>query len=393
MSRTLLLALAGPLLAAATGCGTDALERTSIQVDTLASGAIQVTSPMEGQWQEGEAWVLEEELRIGTTSEEGPELFGQIQGLVADAEGTIFVLDSQARELRIFDADGEHLRTVGRQGGGPGEFANPVGLAIHPDNESLWVVDPGNGRYSVFDRDGEFRTSHPRQIAYFALPWPGGFDHDGHLHDVVPGGLVRLDDQGVATDTLRLPEDETPRIQVTSDEGSRLMSLVPPFGTRMQWHFDPRGLLWTAVTDGFHFSARDFDGQVRRVVRRPHDPVPVGRAEGDSVARAMRELIGQVAQGSAQVDGDMSAPSHRPAFSTFVVDHEGRLWVEPTRAPDAPRELLVFDPEGGFLGSMAIDPGLRLAFPRAHFSGDHLHAVVTDDLDMPYVVRYRIVGR
>ncbi|TVP54272.1 MAG: 6-bladed beta-propeller [Gemmatimonadales bacterium] len=388
--RPLSLALAGLVLALAPGCGTDDAGMASVQVDTLASGAIQVTSPREGILPPGDRWELEEELRIGTATGEGPELFGQVQGLAADDEGRILVLDSQAREIRIFDADGAHLRTVGGQGGGPGEIANANGLAIHPEDGSVWVVDPGNGRYSVFESNGDFRTTHPRPIGYFAIPWPGGFDHDGRLHDVAPGGLVRLNDEGVAVDTIALPEDDTPRIRVTAGDGSGLMTMAPPFGPRLHWYFDPRGMVWTAVSDAFHFTARDVDGEVRRVVRRPHDPVPVSRAEGDSVVRVMREQIAQFSQRSPQVEGDMTPPSHRPAFTTFVVDDQGRLWVEPSRASDAPRELHVFDPEGRFLGPVAVDPGLRISYPRTHFRGDHLYAVVTDDLDTPYVVRYRI---
>ncbi len=388
--RPLALLLAGLVLMLAPGCDTDDAGMASVQVDTLASGAIQVTSPREGILPPGDRWELEEELRIGTATGEGPELFGQVQGLVADDEGRILVLDSQAREIRIFDADGAHLRTVGRQGGGPGEFANANGLAIHPEDGSVWVVDPGNGRYSVFESNGDFRTTHPRPIGYFAIPWPGGFDHDGHLHDVVPGGLVRLDDEGVAVDTIALPEDDTPRIRVTAGDGSGIMTMSPPFGPRMHWYFDPRGMVWTAVSDAYHFTARDADGEVRRVVRRPHDPVPVSRAEGDSVVQAMRQQIAQFSERSPQVEGNMNPPSHRPAFSTFVVDDQGRLWVEPSRAPDAPRELHVFDPEGRFLGPVAVDPGLRISYPRIHFRGDHLYAVVTDDLGTPYVVRYRI---
>jgi hypothetical protein len=375
------------------GCGDGAGSGyDGVQVDTLANGAVQVTSPRRGQWGEGEGWELEEVFRIGTKSGEGPELFGQIVAVVADEEGRLLVLDSQARELRIFDARGSHLRTVGGRGGGPGELGNPIGMVLHPEDGSAWVVDPGNGRVSIFESDGEFRTTIPRQLGYFALPWPGGFDAEGRLLDVVPGGLVRLDSEG-ARDTIFLPEDETPRIRVVREDGAGLMTMSPPFGPRLHWYLDPQGMIWTAVSDAFHFTARGFDGQVRRTVRRPHDPIPVGRAEGDSVVQGMRDQIAQFAQGASRVEGDLSVPSHRPAFSTFVVDDRGRLWVEPTRAPGTDRELHIFDPEGVFLGAMPVDPGLQISFPRAFFRGDDLYAVVTDDLGVAQVVRYRILGR
>lgn len=61
-----------------------------------------------GLWAEGEAWQLTEDLRISS-------------------------LD--AKELRVFDDTGRHVRTIGRPGQGPGEFEQPVRVDIGPDPE------------------------------------------------------------------------------------------------------------------------------------------------------------------------------------------------------------------------------------------------------------------
>ena len=388
----------GALLAAAlaTGCGDARTPAgAEVTIDTLATGEIQVTSPLQGQWAEGEGWQLDEELRIGSATSEGPDLFGSIAALAVDTEGRILVLDSQARELRFFAPDGTHLRTVGGEGGGPGEFASPVGLALDPIDGTIWVVDPGNGRYTLFTPEGDLLTTHPRPIGYFALPWPTGFTDTGAFYDVVPGGLVRLTDEAAAADTLRLPEDDSPRVRIAAADGGMLMTMVPPFGPRLHWRFDRTGHLWESTSDRFHFVRRTLDGERNRIVRRDHEPVAVTRAEADSIREVMEEQIGASGAGAnPEVEGSLDAPPHKPAFSTFLVDDRGGLWVEPHRAADDPeRRLAIFDPEGVHLGEVEVDPGLQLVLVLPVFRDEHLYAVVTDDLDIPSVVRYRIRGR
>ena len=61
-------------------------------------------------------------LSIGQLS--GPEelLFGRIRSVRRDAAGNLVVADGQAYEIRIFNGEGRHLRSLGREGEGPGEF-------------------------------------------------------------------------------------------------------------------------------------------------------------------------------------------------------------------------------------------------------------------------------
>src|SRR5680860_865881 len=87
----------------------------TVVVDTLAGGIVQVvnTPAAEGITPR---WVIEPEVRIGTMSGSGPELFGQVKGAAPLPDGRIAVLDAQAQEVRIFAADGQHLLTFGGEG-------------------------------------------------------------------------------------------------------------------------------------------------------------------------------------------------------------------------------------------------------------------------------------
>ena len=64
------------------------------------------------------------------------------------------MLDRAAARVVIVDAGGGLVRTVGRQGQGPGEFNQPMFLAVWRDGRFV-VSDIGHAAYQVFGSDGE----------------------------------------------------------------------------------------------------------------------------------------------------------------------------------------------------------------------------------------------
>ena len=372
-------------------------------MDTLDGGVVQVTSPREGVWSDGEGWELVEEVRIGARDGDGPEVFGSVADVAVDPErDRIHVLDSQADEVRVFDTEGTHVKTLGGTGEGPGELGNPMGLTQDGDG-NLWVPDFGNGRYQVYAPDGEPLRTLARPMSFGAFPWPGGIDGDGDLWDVATApddegaltrrALVRLpeeDDAGGVpepVDTLLLPEHETETVDLVDDAGTRTASLNVPYAPQLHWRFDPRGYVWATMTDRYRIAALDLrSGDMVRVLEREHEPVPVTTEEADSVAEHLEERVQQMQMG-ARPERTPDIPEVKPALVNLHVDHHGRLWVEPSRLRgDAPR-LDVFDREGRFLGPVHLPEDVDRILD---FSDDHLYALVQDDVGVPYVVGYRI---
>ena len=121
-----------------------------------------------------------------------PELtFGHIEDLAVDGRGAVYVLDQMAREIRMFDEKGAHLQTVGREGGGPGEYNLPTAITLSPSRE-LYVADQMSMRITVYqisdslEYGGDFRTEFGvRDMCFldgrlYAL----GF-HEGHvIHEI-----------------------------------------------------------------------------------------------------------------------------------------------------------------------------------------------------------------
>lgn len=121
----------------------------------------------------------------------GGKMFSRPSGIAVDADGSrIYVVDTGAvtneeHRVRVFDArDGRHLFDIGKRGSGPGEFNLPRDAAIGHDG-LLYVVDGGNFRVQVFTPDGTFvRTfgAIGRRSGQFSRPKEAAADADGNVY-------------------------------------------------------------------------------------------------------------------------------------------------------------------------------------------------------------------
>ncbi len=385
------------------GCGSSSRPgRGPANVDTLANGTI-VVHNRKPQWDSASAWRLTEQLRIGSTKGEGPDVFGDVADVYLTPNGHVWVLDRQAHVIQIFDARAHHIRTLGRPGGGPGEFKDAIALA--PDGHGhVWVVDPGNARYSVFDTAGAYVTSHLRRFDSYSLPWPGGFTQDGQFYDYVftmqPGGknrraLPRMlfsGDSITAPDSVFIPEpSEQPQYfeVVHQSRNSRSISRAAvPFAPGFRWTLDPRGGLWIGYSSAYRIQQLSPQGDTVRTVELQYTPVRVTAHERDTAMAQLRWIEKQ----GGKLDASR-IPSTKPAFRGFFVTRDGFLWVRTHLPGDGdpalhtPTNYDVFDPAGVYLGRIALDLD---DYPVPRVIGNAVVGVRRDELDVPFVVVYRL---
>jgi DNA-binding beta-propeller fold protein YncE len=74
--------------------------------------------------------------------------------LAVDAQRRLYVTDIGAFRVQQYDPDGKHLRTIGRLGDSPGEFARPKGVAVDRENR-VYVVDAAAQVVQIFDSEGK----------------------------------------------------------------------------------------------------------------------------------------------------------------------------------------------------------------------------------------------
>lgn len=370
------------------GCGGQLDRRGAPRVDTLATGQIVVTNGREGAWPDGRGWSVVEELRIGALDSDGPERFARISSLAVDELGRVWVLESQAAELRVFDVSGMHVRTIGRPGEGPGELSNPARIDFSPGGE-VWVMDPGNGRLTIFDTVGALQRTVPFGGGFVTFPWRGGFDRSGRYFSPVldlgseaPIGLGVFDGDLVALDTIGTPADPVERggWRIVSEGRTRVTAGIP-FQGRLVWKLSNDGTLWALLTDQYRLIELSLAGDTLRSITQPADLIPVSERER---ADALEDLEWFTDQGG-RVDPS-EIPTRKPAVGWFFLDDLDHIWVARTEEADL---FDVFDPVGRFLGVIEVPFALQES-PEPVVRGGLLYGVVRDEYDVPYVVRARI---
>ena len=86
-------------------------------------------------------WSVEPVLSIGQESGDEAYVFGRIADVTVDSQNRIHVLDQHAHVVRTYGADGVFIRSVGREGQGPGEFSDFVNAVLVGVGDSIFVPE------------------------------------------------------------------------------------------------------------------------------------------------------------------------------------------------------------------------------------------------------------
>ena len=103
---------------------------------------------------------------IGASEGERHEMLGSIEDADVDSAGRIFILDSQHKQLFVYNHSGEFIQNIGRPGAGPGEFTRP--RELHIDRSNRIIVLDGR-RASVFTaRDDTYELDATVALDYWS---------------------------------------------------------------------------------------------------------------------------------------------------------------------------------------------------------------------------------
>jgi len=111
-------------------------------------------------------------------------------------DGRLYVVDSGNFRVAVFDRDGKFLFDFGSAGKHPGQFARPKEIAIDAQGH-VYVADAGHGHVQVFDVQGKFlyavgTRADQGASATYMLPAGVAIDSDERLY-VLDQWYVKLD--------------------------------------------------------------------------------------------------------------------------------------------------------------------------------------------------------
>jgi hypothetical protein len=115
-------------------------------------------------------WTLREELRIGSRDDPVYALTYVTNALLTH-DRFLYVAQPREQRVRVFDHDGRDIRSLGRQGGGPGEFQDISSLGLLGD--SVYVIDQRAGRATVYAANGSLAYTFRLPLLPVGRPFSG----------------------------------------------------------------------------------------------------------------------------------------------------------------------------------------------------------------------------
>lgn len=374
----------------------------------------------------GEPWVVSgPELKFGSVDDDPDYIFGPVHGLLQGPDGLLHSLHFGEASVRRWTADGRPVGAIGRAGEGPGEFQTPWDMGFFGD--SLWVWDFDGYHVSYFDLDGEFlgrvtpsvemggqegsppRPSQPFRDGTFLGREPA-WSHQIATGELTETVIAHLDSEGGTLATIWMHRHE-PRdgLALLNEDGFGGAFSAQPFGDGVTYTVVEDGIVvverraWTGEGEAiFSLTRIGLTGDTVFSIPVPYIPVPLARERLDSAVlnitdswyESMSRREPGLSRGrlETRVRDATYKPDHVPPVGAIMTDTNGNLWLQrfdPVESDtgETLAEWWVFDPMGAPLARALLPTDLRVM----HITDEHVLGTERDELDVDFIVGYRLV--
>ena len=350
-------------------------------------------------------------VQIGLAEGTGAYLF-EHPSTVRLSNGRIVVGDMGSSEVRFYDPDGRHIKTVGRKGEGPGEFVQ-ISHLRRMAGDSILVAE--FNRSNVLTTDGKY-------VRRFAPPTVPGFPFV-HANAYFPDG---------GTIVMNWPQGDRRRVGSWTDSAHLFLvgadgkqpRALGPFpavifasrnGEAMPLQFGPmftlaagRDVFAINFTNDYQINLYDRTGKLTRVIGRAWTPVAVS---SDDIRRYGNNFVNEASEGGAstpefrafrqkRLEQTTFAKTH-PAHGPMMFDSEGYLWVKDAKpvfnvvgngfgaANADPTTYDIFDPSGAWLGSLQTPARFKIN----DIGRDYILGVYVGEDDVEFIRSYSLDRR
>jgi len=297
---------------------------------------------------------------LGGPNAEGPTQFYQVDRVILNRD-ELWVADGQSGELRVFNAEGSWLRTLGGRGDGPGEFLRIRLLgAFVGDSVAVW--DQSSGRLTVYDALGTSERTVRLSAGDRALPRPWHVYPDGSVLGQVPeirmaGAMAEGEIIPASVRLVRFDLDRGTQDDVAAAEGRLWLwtgrdQIPVPFTDNAVFALR-EGAVHLAAGPAFRLRVFE-DGSVTRMYGVDREERAVTAAAREDYRDFIEEFYPQEQHAAyLSVLEHAATPSLLPAYTSVLAAADGTVWAGRYQ-PDTLWD--VYGEEGELLGQVEM-PG------------------------------------
>jgi hypothetical protein len=326
------------------------------------NGVTVVKNPIEPMYSEN-VFGLQEELSIGGADEREEYMFSRIRDIEVDDEERIYALDHREAHIKMFDENGEYIRTIGTKGQGPGELNYPVGLFCSPLKE-IMVEDIRNRCLTFYSLEGDYIKSIPTARLFLLRPT---IDSKGNIVGLLTNNKNGVYDFTKADADLNFPQtiDFSPFPDFEA---------FNPFYPIIKWAMAKGDRIIYGYPEKYELKIISPEGKVLRKIMKEYNPVEITQKEKENVVKGYRQSL------------KFAFPKYHSAYQSFTLDEEGRIFVQTwNRIEDGEGNFYdVFNAEGEYLIK------IFLKFPPLVWKKTKLYTIEEDEEGFQIIKKYKV---
>ena len=332
------------------------------------NGIIVVKNPKKPIYSEN-VFSLAEELSIGKAERREEYIFSQIRSIAVDEKERIYVLDTKEAHVKVFDKNGDYIKTMGRKGQGPGEMSLPFSICITSQNE-IMVQDLNNRRIMFYSLDGNFiKSLSTAKIVIVG----SNIDSKGNII-----GIVSV--SGPDKQNIELQKFDSGLSYLYSFGSFSLpsrSSTFNPFMPELCWAVSKDDNVICGYPENYEFKLFNPEGKVIRKVIKDYKPVKITQEE---IEKRKKRLPGPM---------KLDTPQYHSAYQDLTIDEVNRIFVQTWENAENEEGYYydVFDSEGRFIAKV------HLKFPPRIWQRNKLYSIEEDENGFQMVKRYKVTWK
>jgi len=305
--------------------------------------------------------------------------FSQVGFFVVTDDGDVIAADIKDRKVKVFAADGNFLRNIGKEGQGPGEFQIPGGLVLTPDNK-LMIEDSVARRLAFFTLEGEFieNVSVADKLSLVSLI----VDKDGNYL----GRQLGMEGQKMYFEMKKFDKDLNPVFTMDKVEFD---IPIPGSGNKIDlmdmitlYLFDSSGNVFYGRNKDYELKVYDKQGTHIRSIRKDFKSVKVTQEDIDMMLERMPAGM----MGGIDPSEMFEFPKEFPPYQMVALDEQDRIFVRTwVKGKEEGAYIVdVFDAEGRFISQFETKLDFRI------WKGDKVYGLEENEDGYMLVKRYQV---
>ncbi|MCJ7582537.1 MAG: 6-bladed beta-propeller [Candidatus Aminicenantes bacterium] len=315
---------------------------------------------------------LEEDLSIGEVAGKEEYMFSRISGISVDREERIYVLDYSEANIKVFNKNGDYLKTIGRKGQGPWEMTSPFSICITKKNEIV-VQDLNNHQISFFSLEGRYLKA----ISTAEL--------------IIVGSVIDTRGNIIRIISTTWPDTQIVELKKFNSELDYLYSFCSfslprrspaynPFNPEICWALTVDDEVFCGYSENYEIKVFSSDGKLIRIIRKDYEPV---RITPEEIERIKKTLPGPMR---------LDIPKNHAAYRDLTIDEEGRCYVRSWEKDPVTKGyyLDIFDSEGIYIAKVPIEVNLNRS---CVWKRNRLYTIEEDEEGFQVVKRYKVTQK